>query len=289
MPSTTPGSLGYVPQIPPIAPRIPRPPLGFTPATAPTFTGQAPTAPNLPSFAEPDPNQVASDPYYQFRQAEGMKAMQRGAASRGTLLTGGFQKALTGWNQGLASEEAQNAYTRARDTYTTNRDTAALGFNQGLQSFQGSLAGFNANTGAAENTRNYNLAGSTAADARMQSNDDAERQYAQELLDREAAQQNNVLASQQALRQSIATPPPAPFVSPTPAWAERTSQPTMMQGTLAQPNMGGGSMDQERQRQEVADEFARQVAAAREQNAYTNRPRPMRRDPNAVIRPGMAG
>lgn len=52
------------------------------------------------------------DPGYQFRMDEGMKALQRSAAARGSLNSGGTLKALTKYSQGVASDEFANAYNR---------------------------------------------------------------------------------------------------------------------------------------------------------------------------------
>lgn len=52
------------------------------------------------------------DPGYQFRLDEGLKALQRSAASRGTLLTGGTQKALERYGQNYAAGEFQNVFSR---------------------------------------------------------------------------------------------------------------------------------------------------------------------------------
>lgn len=108
----------------------------------------APTPTTYGDFVAPNPVDVASDPYYQFRAKEGEKALQRSAAARGTLLTGGMLKALEGYRQGLASEEAGNAFNRALSTYTTNRDTNAQNFGQQMGSYNAGLSGFNAATGA---------------------------------------------------------------------------------------------------------------------------------------------
>jgi hypothetical protein len=58
-----------------------------------------------------------ADPGYDFRLTEGIKALDRTAASRGGLLSGAALKGVTRYGQGLASEEYQNAYNR----YNTNR------------------------------------------------------------------------------------------------------------------------------------------------------------------------
>lgn len=62
----------------------------------------------------------AEDPSTQFRFEQGQQALENGAAARGTLLTGGFQKALQDYGQRAASQEYQNAYGRALQGYQTN-------------------------------------------------------------------------------------------------------------------------------------------------------------------------
>ena len=64
-----------------------------------------------------------ADPGYAFRMAEGHKALERSAAARGSLLSGGQLKALTRYGQDMGSQEYGNAYNR----YMNNR---ASKFNQ---------------------------------------------------------------------------------------------------------------------------------------------------------------
>ena len=52
------------------------------------------------------------DPGAQFRQAESLKALERSAAARGNLLSGGTMKGITRFSQDLASQEYQNAFNR---------------------------------------------------------------------------------------------------------------------------------------------------------------------------------
>lgn len=52
------------------------------------------------------------DPGYAFRQAEGMKALERSAAARGNLLSGSTMKGIQRFGQDLASQEYQNAFNR---------------------------------------------------------------------------------------------------------------------------------------------------------------------------------
>lgn len=58
-----------------------------------------------------------ADPGYQFRLSEGLKGLDRQAAARGGLISGGALKAAQGYGQDLASQEYQNAFNR----YQTNR------------------------------------------------------------------------------------------------------------------------------------------------------------------------
>jgi hypothetical protein len=53
-----------------------------------------------------------ADPGYAFRQAEGMKAIERSAAARGGALSGGALRGIERFGQGLASEEYGNAFNR---------------------------------------------------------------------------------------------------------------------------------------------------------------------------------
>jgi hypothetical protein len=58
-----------------------------------------------------------ADPGYAFRLSEGQKALERSAAARGGLISGGAMKAATRYGQDMGSQEYQNAYNR----YQTNR------------------------------------------------------------------------------------------------------------------------------------------------------------------------
>jgi len=55
---------------------------------------------------------VQQDPSYQFRFAEGQRALERSAAANGGLLSGGFGRALTRYGQDYASTEYANIYNR---------------------------------------------------------------------------------------------------------------------------------------------------------------------------------
>jgi hypothetical protein len=57
-------------------------------------------------------NMLNMDPGYNFRLGEGMKSLERNAAARGGLISGGALKAATRYGQDYASNEFGNAYNR---------------------------------------------------------------------------------------------------------------------------------------------------------------------------------
>lgn len=57
-------------------------------------------------------SQFQADPGYGFRMSEGMKALERGAAARGGLLSGATLKGIQRFGQDLGSQEYQNAFNR---------------------------------------------------------------------------------------------------------------------------------------------------------------------------------
>jgi hypothetical protein len=63
-------------------------------------------------------SQFQADPGYAFRMSEGMKGLERSAAARGGLLSGGTLKGIQRFGQDLGSQEYQNAFNR----YQTERN-----------------------------------------------------------------------------------------------------------------------------------------------------------------------
>lgn len=55
---------------------------------------------------------LGNDPGYAFRLSEGQKALERQAAARGGLISGGALKAATRYGQDMGSQEYQNAFNR---------------------------------------------------------------------------------------------------------------------------------------------------------------------------------
>lgn len=72
-----------------------------------------------PSFQQTfNMSNFTADPGYQFRMDEGQKALERSAAAKGGLQSGGTLKALTRYSQGVASDEYNNAYNRFNNDQT---------------------------------------------------------------------------------------------------------------------------------------------------------------------------
>jgi hypothetical protein len=87
------------------------------------------------------------DPGYAFRVNEGLKALDRTAAARGGLLSGGTLKAAQRYGQDMASQEYTNAYNRIA----------------GLANLGPSAAGVQNNLGTSYGTNASNLMTSGAA------------------------------------------------------------------------------------------------------------------------------
>jgi len=103
--------------------------------------------------------QFQADPGYGFRLSEGQKALDRSAAARGGLISGGALKAATRFGQDMGSQEYANAFNR----YQQERQ-ARLGPLQALTGMGGTTA---SNLGAAGQTNatnigNYGIAGANA-------------------------------------------------------------------------------------------------------------------------------
>ena len=93
-----------------------------------------------------------ADPGYAFRLGEGQKALERSAAARGGLISGGALKAATRYGQDMGSQEYQNAFNR----YQTSRANQLqplgnlMSSGQAAASNQGTAAGnYGTNAGQA--------------------------------------------------------------------------------------------------------------------------------------------
>lgn len=70
-----------------------------------------------------DPSQVQFDPGFNYRLNLANQAVQAWGAKTGTFMSGGTGMQLEQNSQNMASQEYQNAYSRALNTYNTNANT----------------------------------------------------------------------------------------------------------------------------------------------------------------------
>ena len=73
---------------------------------------------------------MLSDPGYQFRLEQGLRAMNQTAAARGGLMSGNALKAGQQYGQNYASGEYQNAYDRALTEYNAAKGYSDTGYNR---------------------------------------------------------------------------------------------------------------------------------------------------------------
>jgi hypothetical protein len=106
-----------------------------------------------------NPQTIAQSPAYKFRLDQGLEAINRSAQSRGTLLTGGTLKDLTGYAQGLASTEYDNEWQRQFGLAGLNANIGMGNANRTLSGLLGlSGYGLNAAGGMAGAYGNYGQA-----------------------------------------------------------------------------------------------------------------------------------
>jgi len=113
------------------------------------------TAGNVPGAFSFTNQAMYQDPGYAFRLSEGQKALDRSAAARGGLISGGALKAAQRFGQDLGSQEYQSAYNRALTGYGTdvarenqlyNRQAAMAGIGQTSTNLVGQAGQNYANT-----------------------------------------------------------------------------------------------------------------------------------------------
>jgi hypothetical protein len=73
---------------------------------------------------------LGQDPGYAFRLKEGQQALDRQAAARGGLISGGALKAAKRYGQDMGSQEYGNAYNRALTNYNANVNRESTGYNR---------------------------------------------------------------------------------------------------------------------------------------------------------------
>lgn len=84
----------------------------------------------------PEMFKAGVDPGYGFRMSEGLKAVDRQAATRGGLISGNALKASQAFGQDMASQEYQNAFNR----YQTTRGNTLSPFQTGAAAGQSAAA-----------------------------------------------------------------------------------------------------------------------------------------------------
>jgi hypothetical protein len=116
------------------------------------------------------PNDLYTDPSYQWRLTQGTQNLNSSAAARGMLGSGQNLKDITNYGQEAASQEYQNAYNRFNTNQTNlyNRISALAGMGQNTAVGMGAAGtaaaaqmGQNTMTGAA-NASNYLTSGASA-------------------------------------------------------------------------------------------------------------------------------
>jgi len=116
---------------------------------------------------------LMSAPGFQFRIQEGQKALERSAAARGTLLTGGTLKAITRYGQDFASNEYNNRYNQLYGLSNLGLNAANSSANLGSSyaANAGNLYQNQANTGTGLITQGANAqAAGTVGQANAQAN-----------------------------------------------------------------------------------------------------------------------
>ena len=113
------------------------------PLAVPDYTPVAPYDPRQNAYSPvapytgPTEADLRADPGYQFRVSEGQKALERSAASKGLLLSGGQLKDLTRFGQDQGAQEYAAAYARGyqqnQDRYQRNLTTNQLAYGRGYQ------------------------------------------------------------------------------------------------------------------------------------------------------------
>jgi len=92
------------------------------------------------------------DPGYQFRMAEGQRALEGSASARGSLNSGGTLRALTRYGQDMGAQEYQSAYNRFNNDQSNrfNRLSSMAGIGQTANT-QLAQAGQNAGNNISQN------------------------------------------------------------------------------------------------------------------------------------------
>lgn len=113
----------------------------------PTQIGGAPGVPQENSGGVDGGYNFMTEPGYEFRVGEGMRALERSAAAKGLLGSGGFGRKAIRYGQDYASQEYQNVYNRIANIAGLGQVSAGQGAQNALYGGQG-MAGAAGNAGA---------------------------------------------------------------------------------------------------------------------------------------------
>lgn len=91
---------------------------------------QAPTYEAAKPFVAPNPNDISKTDAFQFELGQGVDAINRSGAARGTLLTGGTLKDATAFGQGLASTRYGEEYNRKLGEYQLGEQERGAAFDR---------------------------------------------------------------------------------------------------------------------------------------------------------------
>lgn len=117
-------------------------------ADARAFT---PINPNTAISGTPDQSAFTASPGYQFRLAEGQKAGQNQFAARGGAFSGNALKALSDYNQGMASNEFSNWWNQLQGLVNTGATGTSGTANAGAQNVNNIINSTNQNSLAQQN------------------------------------------------------------------------------------------------------------------------------------------
>ena len=115
--------------------------LAQTPLAYDPYTPQPAYQPQ-PAYTGPTLEELRADPGYAFRVSEGQKALERSAAGKGLLLSGGQLKDLTRFGQGMGAQEYGAAYGRG---YARNQDIYQRAYQQNADVYGRNLEAYQTN------------------------------------------------------------------------------------------------------------------------------------------------
>ncbi len=167
-------------------------PGAYVPPDAQLPTYQAPGVPTFDKFTAPTAAEAANAPGTQFALQQAQLGSEHSAAAQGSLLSGGFQKALGGYLENVASGLYGQTFNQKLQGTGFNNNAAQTGFQDASQNagniYSSGVQNFNLANQQAQNTYGTNYATSKGA-----AND-----YYQALLDQQKL-------GQQAGTQAVST------------------------------------------------------------------------------------